>query len=193
MVAVNLRLSPELRGRLFNRLRPAHRMPADNAGHNVSWVLFLIRDDLIPIPMQGHRAFIALEIDPAHAGLGESGGTLAKLAYGVEAGILDNRVLHVGHLAVVFEKKAASGARYRGRTLHTGNPMARIQRMGPEIGHLSAGIIPKPAEMIERAVRIVGPLGSRAKPQIIIQIRWRSAVRGIAKARCDVAEKVALH
>src|SRR5688572_3639578 len=65
--------------------------------------------------------------------------------------------------------------------------------MRAEIGHLPAGVIPEPAEMVERAVWVVSPPRRRAEPHFVIQIGRRILIRRIAKARRDVAEKVALH
>src|ERR1051326_9046046 len=104
------RLGPELVGGFGDRLRPADRMAAHNARPNVSRILLLVRNDLIAIAAQGHGAFVALEIDPAHSGLGKTCGAFAKLTYRVEAWIFNERVLHVRHFAVVFKKVAATGA-----------------------------------------------------------------------------------
>ena len=41
----------------------------------------------------------------------------------LEAGIFDNRVLHVGHFSIVFEKMASADARHGGRAFHIDAPM----------------------------------------------------------------------
>ena len=59
--------------------------------------------------------------------------------------------------------------------------------MGVVIGQLAAGIIPEPAEMVEAAVRLIGPLGRRSQPQVVIEIGRRVRDGGLPPARIVVA------
>src|SRR5437667_7637609 len=174
-------------------LRPADRMSADDARHNVDRVLFFIRRNFKAVAAENHCAFVSMKRHAAHARLRHTGGALAKLAHGLEAGVFDDHVLNVRHLAVVFQEKSSAGARHCRWPFHTGDPVDRVERVLAEVGHLAAGVIPEPAEMVDGAVRIVRPLRRRAEPHFIIQFRRRISIGRIAKSRRDVAKIVALN
>ena len=126
------------------------------------------------------------EFEAAHAGCRDAGGAFAPLADRAKAGIFDQGVLRVGHLAVVFEEKTAAGAGDGVGARDTGDPVHDIERVLAQVGHLPARVIPEPAEVIDGAIRIVGPLRCRTQPQVVVQVRRRIAVRRIAEARRHV-------
>src|SRR5438128_1170539 len=69
----------------------------------------------------------------------------ARLPIGVhrcEIRIFEQRVLSIGSLAMVFEGKSPAARRDRHGTLGLHGPLHDIQLMRPEVGHLTAGIIP---------------------------------------------------
>ena len=55
-------------------------------------------------------------------------------------------------------------------------PVDDVERVLAEVGHLPAGVVPEPAEVIERPVRVVRPLRGRAEPQVPVEPRRRVAV-----------------
>src|SRR5262249_1140734 len=60
--------------------------------------------------------------------------------------------------------------------------------MSAEVGHLAAGVVPEPAEVVERAVRVVLVCRGRAEPGVPIQIGWRILIRWRAKSGRDIAD-----
>src|SRR5260370_35619534 len=58
--------------------------------------------------------------------------------------------------------------------------------MRAQVRHLDAGIIPEPAEMVQRAVRVVGTPRRGTKPEIVIEIRRGSSIGWRAEAGHDV-------
>ena len=81
---------------------------------------------------------------------------------------------------------AAAGAGDRHCPRDAGNPMHDIERMLTQVGHLPAGIVPEPAEMVDRAVQVVRPLRRRTEPHVVIQLGRRRSVGRIAETRRDV-------
>src|SRR5262245_40891956 len=79
---VLLRLRPELWlwFRLGNGLGTADWMPADDAGHDVHRVFLLVSGNLEAIAAKLERAFGAVELEAAHAGLSKAGGAFTDLA-----------------------------------------------------------------------------------------------------------------
>ncbi len=106
-----------------------------------------------------------------------------------ESRILEERILGIGRLAIILERKAAAARRNRRGPLHLHGPLHDIDVVRAQVGHLAAGVIPEPAEMVKRAVRIVGPLGRRAEPHVVIEIVGRCRVGRRAETRHDVAER----
>src|SRR5207249_11624667 len=94
----------------------------------------------------------------------------AKLADGVGAGMLDERILHVRHLAIVLEEIASADAGDGGGAKDAGIPVDRIERMRPKIGHLTAGVIPKPSEVVKGSIGIVGALRGRTEPEVVVKV-----------------------
>src|SRR4051812_5064158 len=64
--------------------------------------------------------------------------------------------------------------------------------MMTEIGHLTAAVIPEPAEMIEAAIGVVSALRRGPEQHVPIKFGRRIAVRRLANARHDVAEEITL-
>ena len=52
-------------------------------------------------------------------------------------------------------------------------PVHDVERVLPKVRHLPAGVIPEPAEMIERPVGVVRPLRGRAQPHVVVELRGR--------------------
>ena len=65
--------------------------------------------------------------------------------------------------------------------------MHDVDLVRAEVGHLAAGVIPEPAEMVDAALRVVRPRGRRAEPHVVVEIARRGGVGGRAEARHDVA------
>src|SRR3954467_12915151 len=74
--------------------------------------------------------------------------------------------------------------------LYAHDPVDEIERMLAQIRRLAAGVIPEPAEVVDRAVWIVRALRCWTEEEIVVEVRWRSSIRGIAKAGRDVARVV---
>ena len=132
-------------------------MAADDPRHDVQRVFFLGRQNLEPVAAQEHGAFGAVKFQAAHAGRLDPGRAFAPLTNGLVAGIFDDHILRVGHFAIVLEEMAAAGAGDSIRARDAGDPVHDIERMLTKIGHLPAGIVPEPPEMVDRAVRVVRP------------------------------------
>src|SRR5439155_11654207 len=128
----------------------------------------------------------------AHAGRRNAGGTFAPLTNRAVAGILDHHVLRIGDFTIVLEEVSAAGAGDGGCAFDAGDPVHDVERVLPQVGHLAAGVIPEPAEVVNGAVRVVGPLRRRTKPEIIIKVRGRRLVGWLAETRRDVAKVIDL-
>src|SRR5260221_10406514 len=61
-----------------------------------------------------------------------------------------------------------------------------------KIGHLSAGIIPEPAEVINPAVGVVRPHRRRPEHHVPVETRWRGLIRGIAEPGHRISKVIAL-
>jgi len=95
------------------------------------------------------------------AGLRVSRGAFTELAHRVEAGIFNEGVLQIRKLSQLSLRKKRPPALVTAVwAFGAGDPVNRVERMRAEIGHLSAGVIPEPAEVVESAIRIVGALGA---------------------------------
>ena len=117
-------------------------------------------------------------------------GTVRRLAMRPlddQVGILENGLLGIGRFAVVLQGETAAEARDGSRHLEVEEPVDDVERMLAEIGHLTAGRVPEPAEMIDAAIRVVWPLGGRAEPHIPVEFRRRIAICGRPEAGHDVA------
>src|SRR6266850_4774279 len=111
------------------RLRTAHWMSSDDLRDDICRLLFFVRNDLITVSSKNHRPLGAVEREAAHSGRNASGRAFMKLNDRLEAGILDDRVLHIRNFTIVLEIKSASGARDCRRTFHVHAPMHDIKRV----------------------------------------------------------------
>src|ERR1035437_5096246 len=59
--------------------------------------------------------------------------------------------------------------------------------MSPQVGHLAAGIIPEPAEVVQGAMPLVGRLGRGAEPHHVVDLGRRGFDRSLAESRINVA------
>src|SRR5262249_44821460 len=132
-------------------------------------------------------------IDSSHADLREARGAFAELANRVKSRVLDDGVLQVGHFAVVLKKKPTACTTHGGWPLHPGDPIDGIQRMRPKTGHLTPPIIPKSADVVNGAIRIIGPLRCRTEPHVVVQFRGGRTVGRISEPGRDIAKIIALH
>ena len=73
------------------------------------------------------------------------------------------------------------------RTFCAQIPLHNVDIVRAQVGHLAAGVIPEPAEMVQRAMRIVGTLGRGAQPHVVIEIRRRRAIRRVAESGHHIA------
>src|ERR1051326_9315270 len=71
--------------------------------------------------------------------------------------------------------------------------MNQIQRMLAQVGHLSTGVVPEPAEMINATIGVVRPVGGGSEHHLPIQACGWVLVGWVAKSGHGVAEKTALH
>src|SRR5436305_107420 len=104
-----------------------------------------------------------------------------------ELRIFEHRVLRVRSLSVVLEFPASSGGCDRRRPFCSEDPLNDVDLVSTEVRHLPARIVPEPPEMVQRAMRIVGPGGSRTEPHVVIEIARRNLVRRLAESRHDIA------
>ena len=123
----------------------------------------------------------------AIVGVRGRGGTLAPLAKHREPIVFQDHVLDVRRLAIVLEEVAPADAGDRLGTLQAEQPVDRVERVLAEVGHLSAGGVPEPAEMIDAAIGVVRPLRRRAEPQVPVEFGWRGPVGRIAEPGAQVA------
>ena len=106
------------------------------------------------------------------------------------AGILPNHLHGVWNFAVIRDRILASGREDGLRRVLTQCPLNHIQVVGAKIGELPTGVIPKPAEFIQAAIRIERNLGRGAKPKIPIQTGRRVAVGRVADSLWRLIAKV---
>ena len=104
-----------------------------------------------------------------------------------EVGKLVEALLQIGRLAIVFEGEASAERHHFGRPFHAGHQQKCRHAVGPQVGQLAARIIPEPAEVVQPAVRLVGLLGRRPEPQVVIEIGRRILHRRLAETRIDIA------
>src|SRR2546422_1964504 len=70
---------------------------------------------------------------------------------------------------------------HRPAIVHTERPLSDVEVMRSPVGHLTAGVIPEKAEQIMHTILVVAPQWRRAKPHIVIQLRWSFAVRHVGR------------
>src|SRR6185312_5343806 len=91
---------------------------------------------------------------------GVAGRSFARFAVrpdGRPIRMLEQTILRVRCLAIVLQAESPAGARHGLRSLDAEIPVDDVEGVLAEVGHLSAGTVPEPAEMIDGAVEIVLP------------------------------------
>src|ERR1035438_3864798 len=179
-------------GRLDPRLgldrrvdRPAGGMTLESRDI-VDRVYFILRDHFIAAAQ--HQAAFGAEVKlSAGRGVASHGVGLADRASHGDARERPDRVLHVGRLAVVLQGEAPTAGLHQGRPFDVHDPHDLVDQVGAEIGHLSARVIPEPAEMVQAAVRLIRPLGRRPEPHIVVEISRRVLHLRLAESRIDIA------
>ena len=170
---------------LARRGRPADRVgTAEPGNHFVRGDLGVGRhDEALARDLQAPPR--PAELEPRRRG--RAAAALPVRPRGGPARVFEQSVLRVGRLAVVLqgEPSAGAGDGRRGRGIQ--EPVHDVERVLPEVGHLPAGIIPEPPEVVDRPVGVVRPLGGGAEPHVVIKSRRRLAVGGRAEAGHDVA------
>src|SRR5262249_11125707 len=139
---------------------------------------------LCPVKLQGRGALRA----SARLTMGPDGGErLSGRVATVEDGIL-----RVRSLPIVIEHKPVSNARDT-LELAAQHPVNDIERMMPEICHLSAGRVPEPAEVIDPALRVVRSHRGRAEEHGPVELLRRLAVRWLPEPGHDVPVRTHPH
>src|SRR5439155_709959 len=110
-----------------------------------------------------------------------------------ESRILEQGVLRVGRLTVILESKTAAARGNCRRSFHLHRPVDHVNLVRAEVGHLSAGVVPEPAEMIKRAILVIAAQRRGTEPQAVIHAGRRLGIAWRAKAWHDVAEKTHAH
>src|SRR5271157_5568016 len=59
--------------------------------------------------------------------------------------------------------------------------------MGPQVGHLAAGKVPEPAEMVQGAVLLVRLLGGGTKPHVVVNLGRRIFDGSLAETGINIA------
>src|SRR5688572_13573551 len=121
---------PEFFRTFIDRLRAADRMPSRyDFGYGVGRVYFLVGENLVASTSGGERTFGAVESEATHAETFAPGGGFAVLADRIEFAVFDNRVLSIGHLAIVFEEESSAGAVNGFRSADIEKKLDEIQRV----------------------------------------------------------------
>src|ERR1039458_6072839 len=146
-----------------------------------------LRDDLVAAGQ--HQVALGPQVElSARGGIAAHG---VGFAYGIihceTARELPNRVLGIRGLAVVFQREPAAGGHHHRGTLYVHAPQHLVHGVSPQVGHLAAGIIPEPAEVVQGAVPLVWRLGGRTEPHVIVDLGWRILDRSLAESRINVA------
>ncbi len=102
-----------------------------------------------------------------------------------EAGVLEERLEHVGRLADAPERVAAAHRRHLARRL-VGDPLHDVDVVRQQVRGLAARVVPEPAEVVERALRVVRHEGRGPQPHVPVGRREPIADR-LAEAGQHVA------
>ena len=186
------RLRPKLIGRPADGLRAADGMSAHDARDDVHGLFFAVRDDFETVPADSEARLCAVEDEVRCGGGRSAGGAFANLAKDREVRIFKDRVLHVGDFAVILEDSAAADAGDACWSGCAGTPMNDVERMLAQVGHLPAGVIPEPAEMVDGAVGIIGALGRGTEPEVVVEFARRRGIWRIPETWEDVAKELDL-
>src|SRR5262249_44466741 len=140
----------------IDAFRAAYGMCPRELGHSVFRRDFSIAQQREARTRDGQTSPRTTEFEP-HFRL--PGARFAMRPQRREPWILDQSVLRVRRLAVVLEGEATADAGDRGGALHVEVPVDDVERVGGEVGHLAAGVIPKPTKVVDRTVRVIAALG----------------------------------
>src|SRR5579859_300233 len=153
------------------KLRPTDRVASRQYfGDKVVGRYFGVSPDFEAGAGDGEGSISAVEEQATHALPGAAGRGFAVLADRGKIRVFDNRVLPVGHFAVVFKEESATGAVNGFRRLRIEEPMDQVEGVLAEVGHLASGIIPEPTEMINTAIGIIPMVGSGSEHHIPVQV-----------------------
>src|SRR3989442_2936778 len=90
-----------------------------------------------------------------------------------EARVLESRILCVGGFPVVFEGEAPAARGNGGRSFDFHRPLDHVNLVRPQVGNLSSGGVPEPAEVVKTAIFVVRMEKRRPEPKGIVQVVWR--------------------
>src|SRR2546425_11951503 len=84
-----------------------------------------------------------------------------------EARVLESRILCVGVSPVIFggAPPAARGNGSRSFDFH--RPLDHVNLVRPQVGDLSSGVVPEPAEVVKTAIFVVRTERRRPEPKVI--------------------------
>src|SRR5208283_1138780 len=173
------------------RLHTTIDRTADGLSHKrrdvVDRIDSVLRDDLVAAGK--HQAALGPQVDlPARGGIAAHGvGFADGKIHGETARKLPYGILGIRRLAVVFQREPAAGGHHQRRTLHVHAPQHLVQHMSPQVGHLAAGIVPEPAEMVQGAVLLVRLLGGGAEPHVVVNLGRRIFDGSLAESRINIA------
>src|ERR1017187_8440896 len=180
----------------FGRLNPGLGLDvgvdrsADGMAHEprdiVDGIDFHLRDHFISAA-QDQVALGALIQLSARRRIAPHGVGLADGHRHGETGERPHRVLRIGRLAVVLEREAPAAALHQGWPLDVHDPQDLVDHVSAQIRHLSARVIPEPAEMVQAAMRLERLLRRRTLPHIVVEIGGRVLHLRLAESRIDVA------
>src|SRR5688572_19043738 len=149
--------------------------------------------DFESIPRQNHCALLSVKGHSSGARFHAAGSTLTNLANHLHARILDDGVLGIRHLAVIFQIESSATTCDRLRPFQVQGPVRNVERVLAKVCHLPARVIPKPPKMVYGAVRIVSASWRWPEPHIPIQFPGWFTVRRVTKTGSHVAREITLH
>src|SRR5690348_9896560 len=106
-----------------------------------------------------------------------------------ETRILKHRILSIWGFTVIFESVAPSTRTDGAGRLGIHHPMDNVDFVRAKIRYLAARVVPEPAKVVQRAVRVVGTQRRRTQPHVVVKPRGRSRIGRRAKSRHDVAKR----
>src|SRR5262249_4538062 len=136
-----------------------------------------------------HQAAFGSEEFQAASSRAASSACLAKRIIGSESVIFEERILGVGSFAGLLQRKTSAAGGYGLRPVCVHEPLDDIDLVSAEISHLTARVIPKPAEMIKSAHFVVWTIRRGSKPHVVVEIDWRGAIRRRSESGHHVAER----
>ena len=148
--------------------------------------------DLVAVVVDHHGGLGALE-DHAVAHGGEAGPPLrVEGPREDEVRVFADHLERVGSLGQIVDAPAPSGRRDAFRRLQVERPVGDVRVVAPEVDQVAARVIPEIAVGEVRAQRVVGPLGRGPQPEIVVQLRRRSGIVGLAEISVPGGER-AIH